>query len=172
MNITSMDRLFVHNLKDIYNAEQQLLQALPKMAKASSSQELKEAFKHHLDETREQVRRLEKIFEHLEFSPTGQVCPAMKGLVDEAKEIIDDENIPSNVKDSALIAAAQKVEHYEIASYGTVVHFAKLLGDKEAHHLLSETLKEEKNTDKKLNSIATKKINKEALEEGRRRPSS
>lgn len=172
MKINSMDRLFVHTLKDVYSAEKQIIAALPKMIEAASSPELKEAMETHLEETKNQLDRVNQIFEHLDFSPTGHPCLGMKGIIEEAQEIIDDNEIPSLVKDAALIEAAQKVEHYEIASYGTAVHFANLLGDEEAADLLSQTLEEEKETDKKLTQLAEENINIEALEEGeKQRPS-
>ncbi|MFU8802760.1 MAG: ferritin-like domain-containing protein [Bradymonadaceae bacterium] len=164
MKIDSFERLFVHTLKDLYSAEQQIIKALPKMEKAASTPQLKEAFQNHLDETKVQLERLKKIFEHLDFSPTGHVCEGIKGIIEEGKEIIQMEGIPSEVKDAALIEVAQKVEHYEIAGYGTAAHFAELLGDREAAQLLGETLEEEKKTDKKLNKLAKNIVNKQAIQ--------
>lgn len=162
MNINSFDRLYLHTLKDIYNAEKQLVKALPQMQKAASSEKLKKAFEEHLNETKHQVERIEEIFESLEFSPGGVTCEAMKGLIKEGKEIIEAGEIPSDVKDAGLIAAAQKVEHYEIASYGTAIHFARLLGNERAVELLEETLEEEKNADSLLNEVATRQVNEKA----------
>ncbi len=163
MKIDSFSRLYIHTLKDIYNAERQLLKAMPQMANAASSSKLKKAFNEHLEETKDQVQRIETLFENLDFSPTGHPCKAMQGLIEEAKEIIDDGSIPSEVKDAGLIAAAQKIEHYEIASYGTAVHFADLFGHEEGSKLLGQTLDEEKKTDKKLNKLAKSHANKKAI---------
>lgn len=155
--------LYVNELKDLYNAENQLLKALPRMAKAASAPELKAAFTEHLEVTRKQVERLETIFAELEVSPKGKKCQAMEGLVEEGKEVIDEEGEPS-VKDAALIAAAQRVEHYEMAGYGCVRTFAKLLGYDDAVVLLQETLDEEGDADKKLTELAESVINVEAQE--------
>jgi ferritin-like metal-binding protein YciE len=153
MNLTSLEKLFIHELKDIYSAENQLLKALPKMAQAASSDELRQGFEHHLEETKEHVKRIEQIFEDLNGSPTGEKCNAMEGLVAEGEEIIEMQGDKS-VKDAALIAAAQKVEHYEIASYGTVRNYAQHLGKSDAEKLLQQTLDEEGATDKKLTELA------------------
>jgi ferritin-like metal-binding protein YciE len=154
MNKETLRELYVEELKDIYSAETQLTKALPKMAKAASSDELQEGFEEHLEQTKEHVQRLEKIFEMLEESPTGKKCLGMEGLIKEGAEAIG-EDFEDDVKDSALIAAAQRVEHYEIAAYGTVAAYADVLGETEQAELLRETLQEEKDTDEKLTELAT-----------------
>lgn len=153
MKLNSMKDLYIDQLRDLYSAEEQLTTALPKMARAASSTELQQAFNDHLDETQEQKRRLEQIFSDLGISPRGETCEAMQGLIKEGEEII---NTPADamVKDAALIAAAQRVEHYEMAGYGTVRTFADELGFSEAKSLLQETLDEEGAANKKLNSLA------------------
>jgi ferritin-like metal-binding protein YciE len=153
MKLGSLHDVFVEELKDLYSAETQLTKALPKMAKAASSDELRTAFEEHLKETEGQVQRLETIFEELEVSPKGKKCKAMAGLIEEGAEVIDMDGEEA-VKDAALIAAAQKVEHYEIAGYGTVRNFAELLGLDDVVNLLQETLDEEAAADKKLTEIA------------------
>jgi ferritin-like metal-binding protein YciE len=160
----SLQDLFVEQLRDLYYAEKQIIKALPKMAKKATSGELKKAFETHLHETEDQVERLERVFEKLEMTARGKTCPAMDGLIDEGKEIMTEDAEPS-VMDAGLIAAAQKVEHYEIASYGTLRTYAKMLGYNKIADLLQETLDEEGNTDKKLSQLA-EKINEDALEEG------
>jgi len=161
MKLESLRELLVDELKDLYSAENQLVKALPKMAKAAASPELKAAFEEHLEETKGQVDRLVTIFEQLEGSPKGKKCKAMEGLVEEGSEFIDADGEDS-VKDAALICAAQKVEHYEIASYGCARTFATLLGLDEVADLLQETLDEEGNADKKLTELAETVINVEA----------
>jgi ferritin-like metal-binding protein YciE len=153
MKLGSLHDVFVEELKDLYSAETQLTKALPKMAKAASSDELRTAFEEHLKETEGQVQRLETIFEELDVSPKGKKCKAMAGLIEEGAEVIDTDGEEA-VKDAALIAAAQKVEHYEIAGYGTVRNFAELLGLDDVVNLLQETLDEEAAADKKLTEIA------------------
>jgi len=162
MPLESLGDLFVDELRDLYNAETQLLKALPQMASASSSSELRQAFEEHLTQTEGHVQRLENIFQNLGEKPTGKVCKAMKGLVAEGEEVIDQDAEPA-VKDAAIIAAAQRVEHYEIAGYGSARNFAKLIGDKEAAAILQETLDEEGAADKKLTKLADGSINREAL---------
>jgi len=157
-----LKELYVDELKDLYNAENQLVKALPKMAKASSSEELRQGFEQHLEQTRGHVERLEKIFESLDESPKGKKCAGMEGLVKEGSEVMD-EDFDGALMDAALIGAAQRVEHYEIAAYGTVAEFAKLLGENEHVSLLEETLQEEKETDEKLTELA-KEINSQANE--------
>ncbi len=159
--IENLRELLVHELKDLYSAETQLLKALPKMAKAATDEDLVAAFEEHLEQTQGQVERLDRIFELLEEKPRGKTCEAMKGLITEGQEVIS-EDATDEVKDAALIAAAQKVEHYEIAGYGTVRTFANLLGEREIADLLQETLDEEGETDKKLTEIA-EALNVEAL---------
>lgn len=161
MSMDSLMNLYVDELKDLYNAENQLLKALPKMARKASAPELKRAFQDHLTQTQGHVDRLEKIFKGLGEKPTGKTCKAMKGLVEEGKEIMEEEGDDA-VLDAALIGAAQKVEHYEIAGYGVARTFASLLGEEDAVATLQRTLNEEGETDKKLTSIAESAINIEA----------
>jgi ferritin-like metal-binding protein YciE len=155
--------LYIDELKDLYNAENQLVKALPKMAKAASSDELRQGFEEHLEQTRGHVQRLEKIFKALDESPKGKKCAGMEGLVKEGSEVME-EDFEGSLMDAALIGAAQRVEHYEIAAYGTASEFAKLLGESEHATLLEETLQEEKETDEKLTELA-KEINPQANEE-------
>jgi ferritin-like metal-binding protein YciE len=154
MTKETLRELYVNELKDIFSAENQLTKALPKMAKAASSEELREGFEDHLEQTKQHVERLEQIFEMLEESPDGKKCLGMEGLIKEGAEVIG-EDFEDDVKDSALIAAAQRVEHYEIAAYGTVAAYADVLGETEQASLLRETLQEEKDTDEKLTELAT-----------------
>jgi ferritin-like metal-binding protein YciE len=162
MKVKTFNDLFVDMIKDLYSAETQLTKALPKMAKKASTPELKKGFEQHLQETLQQRERLEKVAEILEISPKGKKCAAMEGLVEEAEEMISDFKDPQ-VLDAALIAAAQKVEHYEIASYGTVITFAKMLDNsEEIVNLLQETIKEEKDTDAKLTELAEGIVNEKA----------
>lgn len=155
--------LFIEELKDIYHAENQLVKALPKMAKAAATEELKSGFLAHLEETKGHVQRLEKVFSLLGEKAKGKPCKAMKGLVEEGAEAIE-ENDAGVVRDVQLIGAAQRVEHYEIAAYGTVVAMAKLMGHTEEAALLQETLDEESATDKKLTTLS-KSVNKAAFKE-------
>jgi ferritin-like metal-binding protein YciE len=161
MSMDSLHDLYVDELKDLYNAENQLLKALPKMAKKASAPELQKAFADHLEVTSKQVERLVEIFEELGVSPKGKKCKAMEGLVEEGKEVIEEDGDPA-VIDAALIACAQRVEHYEMAGYGCVRTFAKLLGYEEAAVLLQETLNEEGEADHKLTELAETIINMEA----------
>jgi len=163
MAMDSLKDLYVEELKDLYNAENQLLKALPRMARKASSPDLRAAFEEHLGQTERQVNRLEKIFKGLGEKPTGKTCKAMKGLVEEGKEIIEEDG-DGAVLDAALIGAAQKVEHYEIASYGTARTFASLLGEEDAVTALQKTLDEEAATDKKLTALAESLVNPEASE--------
>jgi len=156
----SMRQLYIDELRDLYNAETQLVKALPKMAKASSNSELRQGFEEHLRQTSEHVSRLEQIFEMLNEKPTGKKCLGMDGLVKEGAEAIK-EQYEDAVKDAAIIGAAQRVEHYEIAGYGTVRTFAQLLGEDEHGSLLEQTLEEEKQTDQKLTQLA-EEINRQA----------
>lgn len=151
----------IDGLKDLYWAEKALVKNLPKMAKNATSPHLKTAVNDHLDETKGQVKRLEAAFKALKLKPQAVKCEAMNGLLKEAKEIME-ETEPGAVRDSGIIAAAQKVEHYEIASYGTLATYAKLLGEKEVMKLLLETLKEEKTCDKDLTKLAKNEINVKA----------
>jgi ferritin-like metal-binding protein YciE len=159
--LNSFDELFVEQLQDLYDAEQRLTKALPKMVAAAHNAALKSAFEEHLQQTQNQVKRLEQVFQSLGKSAQSKTCEAMKGLVEEGSEVISGKGDP-NVKDAALIAAAQRVEHYEIAGYGTVRTFAQRLGKTEAVRLLQETLNEEAETDKKLTALAEKVINPRA----------
>jgi len=154
MQLQSLQDVFTHELQDLYDAENQLLQALPKMAQAASNQELREAFEHHLDETRDHAQRLEEIFGQLGISGSGETCEAMRGLVKEGEKTIAMDGDPT-AKDAALIAAAQRVEHYEIAAYGTARTLADKLGLDDISGLLNETLDEESDADSKLTKIAT-----------------
>jgi ferritin-like metal-binding protein YciE len=163
MSMDSLKDLYIDELKDLYNAENQLLKALPKMAKKASAPELKKAFQDHLAQTEVHVERLERIFKGLGEKASGKTCKAMKGLIEEGKEIIEEDGDEA-VLDAALIGAAQRVEHYEIAGYGVVRTFASLLGEENAMGLLQRTLNEEGETDKKLTRIAESAINIEASE--------
>ena len=160
MKLESLRDLFVDELKDLYGAEHQLLKALPKMTKAATAQDLKRAFESHLKETKGQVERLDKVFASLDLSPKGKKCKAMEGLIKEGSELMEEDADP-DVMDAALIAAAQRVEHYEMAGYGCVRTFAQVLGETKAATLLQATLDEEGAADKKLTEIA-KQINVEA----------
>lgn len=161
----NMHDLLVEELRDIYHAEKQLEKALPKLAKASFSDDLRQCFDEHREQTRGQIERLEQVFEKLDTRNRGKRCEAMEGLIDEAREIME-MGLAPEVLDAALIAAAQKVEHYEIASYGTVHAYASAMGLQEVADLLRQTLDEEKQTDQKLNQLAISKINKKAIEAG------
>jgi ferritin-like metal-binding protein YciE len=156
----TLKELYVDELRDIYNAENQLIKALPKMAEAATSEELREGFEKHLEQTKEHAKRLEQIFSELGEKPTGKKCKAMEGLVAEGSEMIE-EDFEGEVKDAGLISAAQRVEHYEIAAYGTVRNFASVLGEQSAVSLLEKTLNEEKETDEKLTELS-EGINAEA----------
>ena len=160
MSVGTMDELFVDELKDLYSAEKQITRALPKLVKAATSDELKQAFQSHLEETNGHVARLEKAFEILGKSPKGKTCVGMKGVLEEGAEVLEDTD-KGEVRDAGLISAAQRVEHYEMAGYGSARDFAKLLGQSEIAELLQETLEEEKAADKKLTSIS-KQVNAEA----------
>jgi ferritin-like metal-binding protein YciE len=164
MKLDTLKKLYVEELRDIYSAENQLIKALPKMAKGAASDELKQAFEDHLEQTKEHVERLDEIFERLGEKPTGKTCKAMKGLIEEGAEMLEEEGEES-VIDAGLIGAAQRVEHYEIAAYGTVRTFANLLGEEEAADLLQQTLDEEGETDKQLSELAEEIVNQEALSE-------
>jgi ferritin-like metal-binding protein YciE len=154
MQLQTLQDVYTHELQDLYDAENQLLQALPKMAQAASNQELREAFEHHLDETRDHVQRLEEIFGQLGISGSGETCEAMRGLIKEGEKTIAIDGDPT-AKDAALIASAQRVEHYEIAAYGTARTLAGELDYDDAQDLLDQTLDEESNADKLLTKIAT-----------------
>ncbi len=164
MKLDSLEKLYVNELRDLYNAENQLLKALPKMAKGASSKDLKAAFEKHLEQTETHVERLEQIFEELDQSPKGKTCHGMKGLIEEGSEILDEDG-EELILDAGIIVAAQKVEHYEIASYGSVRSFAELLQRNKDATLLQTTLDEESGTNELLNELAEDIINPEALSE-------
>jgi ferritin-like metal-binding protein YciE len=155
MEMESLRELYIQELRDLYNAEGQIVKALPKMAKAASSDDLRAAFEEHLEVTKKQVERLEQIFEKLGEKPKGKKCKGMEGLLEEGKELLSEDADP-DVLDAGMICAAQKVEHYEIAGYGTVRTYAEMLGEQDAARLLQETLDEEAETDKKLTELASK----------------
>ena len=161
----SLRELYVEELKDLYSAENQILKALPKMMRAASDRELQRAFSQHEKQTQRQVKRLERIFKQLDESPRGKKCKGMEGLLEEGNDLIQERPEPE-VLDAGLIAAAQKVEHYEIAGYGTVRTYAQQLGEQEQASLLQETLDEEGETDKRLSALAESSINIEAEEAG------
>jgi len=174
VKINSLHDLYVDQLRDLYDAENQLVKALPKMAEASASDELREGFEEHLEQTRGHVQRLEQIFERLGEKPKGKKCKGIEGLVKEGSETLD-EDMQEDTKDAGIIAAAQRVEHYEIAAYGTVRTYADLLGLDDDARLLEQTLEEEKETDQKLTQLA-ENINVQAeegveTESGSRAPS-
>jgi ferritin-like metal-binding protein YciE len=161
--LTSLEDLFVHELQDILNAEGQILKALPKMEKATTHPELKSAFEEHRRQTEGHVQRLEQVFGFLGLPVRGKKCEGMAGLLEEGAKIME-EDADSEVLDAALIAAAQKVEHYEIASYGCLCTYAEMLGYDQAHDLLGQTLDEEEATDQKLTELAEAVINPQAVE--------
>jgi len=164
MKLDTLKTLYTNELRDLYNAEGQLLKALPKMAKAASSEELKDAFEKHLEQTKSHVERLEEVFEDIGEKPKGKTCRAMKGLIEEGSEILQEDGEES-VIDAGIIVAAQKVEHYEIAGYGTVRTFAQLLGKERSAELLQTTLEEESEANELLNKLAEDIVNPEALME-------
>jgi ferritin-like metal-binding protein YciE len=165
MALESLQDLFLNELKDVLNAEKQIIAALPKMARAASSPELEQAFTKHLRETEGQVRRLEQIFKSLGQTPRGKKCKGMEGLIEEGKEILEEDGA-EEVIDAALISAAQRVEHYEIAAYGCLRTYAQLLGYEDADRLLEETLHEEEATDKALTALGEGGINQAAVAAG------
>jgi ferritin-like metal-binding protein YciE len=164
MKLDTLQKLYTNELRDLYNAETQLLKALPKMEKAASSGELKNAFEKHLEQTKSHVERLEQVFEELDEKPKGKTCHGMKGLIEEGSEILRQDGEDS-VLDAGIVVAAQKVEHYEIAGYGSVRTFAHLLGQNRAAELLQATLDEESETNEILNKLAESVVNPEALME-------
>jgi len=165
MEMNDLQELMVEELRDLYSAENQLLKALPKVAKATDNGELRAAFEQHTQETQVHVERLEQIFKQLGEKPTGKKCKGMEGLIEENKEMMSEDAEPE-VMDAGLIVGSQKIEHYEIAGYGSAVTFAKLLGNDQAAQLLSQTLDEEERTDKKLTEIAESTINVQAAQGG------
>jgi ferritin-like metal-binding protein YciE len=158
----SLQELYIDELKDLFSAENQITKALPKMAKAASSDELRQGFEEHLEQTKGQIERLQQIFQMLGEKPTGKKCMGMEGLLKEGAEVMG-EDYEDAVMDAALISAAQRVEHYEIAGYGAVIAYAEVLGESEQASLLRETLEEEKETDEKLTDLS-KDVNAEAQE--------
>jgi ferritin-like metal-binding protein YciE len=158
MQVNTLEDVLVLQLQDLYSAEGQIIEALPKMIEAASSDELREAFEDHLQQTEEQYRRLEEIGEELDIEVSGEPCRGMEGLIEEGQQLID-ENEPGPALDAALIAAAQRIEHYEIAAYGSAVAYAKQLDDGEVARILQQTLDEEGATDKKLTKLAEATIN-------------
>lgn len=158
--LKSLDELYAHELRDLHSAERQITKALPKMAKAANSEELREAFEEHLEETGQQIDRLEKVIQKLGVKPTGLKCKGMEGLLEEGEEMLQakDKGDPQ-VLDAALIGAAQRVEHYEIAAYGTVMALAKQLGRQDDLEVLRQTMEEEKSADRKLTQIAERQVN-------------
>jgi ferritin-like metal-binding protein YciE len=165
MEMNDLQDLLVENLKDLYSAETQLVKALPKVAKKVENDQLRSAIQEHLQQTQGHVQRLEQIFDKLGEKPTGKKCVGMEGLIEEAKELMG-EDVEPDVLDAGLIVDCQKVEHYEIAGYGSAVTFCKLLGDEDSARLLAQTLGEEKAADLKLTEIAESSINIEAAEGG------
>ena len=158
MALDSLEKLFVEELRDVYHAEKQILKALPKMAKAAENKQLQSAFEEHQKQTERQVERLEKIFEGMDLAPRGKKCKGMEGLLEEGKEMMEEDADP-DVRDAALISSAQRVEHYEIAAYGTLRTYARRLGNNQAVKLLQETLDEEGATDEKLTRLAESVVN-------------
>lgn len=161
MAATSLQELFVEELRDAYDGEKRLTKALPRMAKAAESEELRAAFTNHLRETEQQIQRLEEVFRTVGEPVRGKKCDGLMGIIEEGKSAI--EELEGSVLDAALIAGAQRAEHYEIAAYGTLAYFAELLGNEKAKNLLGQTLDEEKAADEKLSTIAKSKVNREAL---------
>lgn len=162
MKLKDLNALFLHELRDLYSAEKQLIKALPKMAKAATNEELRRGFEEHVQETETQIKRLEEVFEELDASARGPKCAAMEGLIEEAKELLEEEADP-RVLDAALICAAQRVEHYEIAGYGCVRSLAQQLGMTKLAEELQATLDEEKKANEKLNELALGEVNEEAM---------
>lgn len=160
--LKTLEDLFHHQLKDLYSAEKQLLEALPKMAKKAKDPKLKQAFELHLQETEEQKARLEQVCEMIGISPGRMKCKAMEGLIEEGEDMIHEDADPE-VKDAGLIAEAQRIEHYEISGYGTAAHYAERLGLKDVARILNATLEEEQATDTKLNKLAKGYINQKAM---------
>jgi ferritin-like metal-binding protein YciE len=165
MKLRTLNDALLHELRDIYSAEKQLTKALPKMAKGASNSELAAGFEQHLEETQEHVKRLERIFEELDASSHGEKCKGMAGLITEGSKLLKEEGDPATI-DALLITAAQRVEHYEIAAYGSAIAFAELLGLDSIAKILKQTLSEEAATDKKLTKLAESTINVEASNGG------
>ena len=165
MEITTLDRLLEDELKDIYNAENQLLEALPNLARAAESDDLRASFERHLQQTRIHIRRLEEICRDLKIEPSGKTCAGMAGLIKEGEDVIESE-MGSEPKQAALIGAAQRLEHYEIAAYGTARAHARQLGYGKAFDILTQTLNEEKESDQKLTQFAENRANVQAAMSG------
>lgn len=159
--MNNLQDLYVSELRDLASVEDQIIAALPKMAKKTENKQLKQALQEHLEETKQQRDRIEKIFKRLDKGQSGKVCKAMRAILEEGEDMVEEAK-EADVRDATIIAAAQKVEHYEISGYGTVATYAKQLGFSEDHDLLSETLAEEKEADEKLNKIAKEMVNQEA----------
>ena len=162
MKLNTLEQLYINELRDLYSAENQLLKALPKMAKGASSPELQDAFEKHLEQTKGHVERLEQIFQHLDENPKGKTCHAMKGLIEEGSEILKEDGEDS-VLDAGIIVAAQKVEHYEIAAYACARTYATMLGQDEIADLLAMSLQEEETLERELTDIANEEVNDRAL---------
>lgn len=158
MELNTLKDLYIHELKDLYSAEKQIIRALPKMVKAATNEQLAAGFKLHLEETKEQAARLEKILQSHKQTTRGPKCQGMEGVLKEGEEMIEEEG-DDEVRDAGLIAAAQRVEHYEMAGYGCARTYAEMLGDKQGAQLLQTTLQEEEDTDKKLTKLAKSVIN-------------
>jgi len=165
MQVSTLNDLFVKELRDVYNAERQLIRTLPTMAKKATSPDLSQAIEVHLEQTEQQAQRLERVFEMLDVSSRGPVCKGMKGIIEEGKDTLEETDEP-DVTDAGIIASAQKVEHYEIATYGTLCEYANVLGHSEISDLLKTTLEEEKAADKKLSELADRGINAMATNGG------
>ncbi len=165
MSLDTLNDLFIEQLRDTLNAEKQLVKALPKLARNANSEMLADAFETHLEETKVHVERLQEVFELIDEAPRGKKCKGMEGLLEEGQEVLDEDGEPA-VLDAAMIAAAQRVEHYEIAAYGCLVHYAELLGHKEAVALLQKTLDEEKAADEKLTQISDAEVFSAAMAAG------
>lgn len=161
MGLDSLERLFVEELRDAYNAEKQLVRALGKLAKNASDEELSQAFEEHQAETEEHVTRLERVFDTLDLKPRGKTCHGIKGIIEEGNEMMEEDGDEA-VIDAGLIAGAQRAEHYEMSAYGTLRHYAARLGNDTAEKLLAQTLEEEKAADVKLNEIAKRIVNPKA----------
>jgi ferritin-like metal-binding protein YciE len=161
--LDSLENLLLHEIKDIYHAEKQIIKALPKVAKKANNPELKSALEEHLRETEGQVERLERIFEILDQPAKGTPCKGMKGILEEGEEVMK-KGGESEVLDAGILLSAQKVEHYEIASYGGAATWAKMLGRRDIQELLGQTLEEEKRTDQKLTNLAKEAVNQSAAE--------
>lgn len=162
MKLNTLKDLYIEQLKDVYSAETQIAEALPKMVEAASHADLKQAFQDHLQQTKQQISRLEQVFQDLGTNPTGHKCKGMEGLLKEAEDMLK-ENADSDVLDAALITNAQRVEHYEIAAYGTICTYAEMLGRKNDKSTLGQTLDEEKMTDENLTRLAEQVVNAEAM---------